>query len=60
MSVLEKKLTDVLNRAQEGGIELAIEFLDGSRSDVAAENQTWESAIAGLRIYLADIRASRA
>ena len=44
---------------QEGGIEMAADLLEQAKPSVDPENQTWDSAIAILRIFLAKAKEKR-
>lgn len=46
-----KKVRDSIQTAQADGVEQAIALLADCQCDVATENQTWDSAIAMLRIF---------
>jgi hypothetical protein len=51
---------DMALDGMEGGLEAAIELLESAQPDVDPENQTWDSAIAVIKICLAEARKARA
>jgi hypothetical protein len=53
------QLGDMAGEAMEAGLESAIELLQSAQPSVAVENQTWDSAIAVLNIFLAKAKAAR-
>lgn len=54
------KAVDLALDGMEGGLESAIELLESAQPLVAAENQTWDTAIAVIKICLAEARKARA
>lgn len=55
-----RKARKAIQDGQADGIASAIALLVDAQPDVHPDNQTWESAIAMLRIFEADLRTSGA
>lgn len=53
-----EKLTKALQNAQAEGVAAAISILVDDQPHIAPANQNWDSAIAMLRIFLAQMPAS--
>ena len=59
MSDAEAFLMESILDGQESGMELAADFLESVKGSVALENQTWDSAIAMIRLLLRDAKRDR-
>lgn len=59
MAKVEGVMMECILDGQESGIELAVGVLSSMKSEVAAENQNWDSAIAILNIFLERAKEDR-
>jgi len=55
-----RKARKAIQDGQADGIAQAVSLLVESQPDVHPDNQTWDSAIAMLRIFEANVRSSAA
>lgn len=55
-----RKACKAIQEGQADGIAQAIALLTDAQPDVDPDNQTWDSAIAMLRIFEANVRSSEA
>lgn len=59
MASVEDVMMECILDGQESGMELAVEALSSMKSEVAVENQNWDSAIAVLNILLEKAKEDR-